>query len=155
MKEFRPCCQSEQRGIILLFTIPPLSSILSRVSWQLYQPQKTVLNQKQWVGHRTESSLHFTYSIFMPVWCTGLFSITLKNPAGGLLLPHSHSDAVWFSDTSTEEMTGGRAGGHRDEDVEVLFGRDDNGVGWRVLSHYSQPCRERLKVEEEIFQVTC
>ena len=37
------------------------------------------------------------------------------------------SDVVWSRDSVTEEKTGGRAGGSRDEDAEVLFGSDQDG----------------------------
>ena len=37
------------------------------------------------------------------------------------------SDAVLSRDSATEEKTGGRAGGSRDEDVEVLSGSDQDG----------------------------
>lgn len=33
----------------------------------------------------------------------------------------------WSSDSSTEEKTGGRARGNKDEDAEVLFGGDLDG----------------------------
>lgn len=35
--------------------------------------------------------------------------------------------AIWFGGRDTEENTVGRAGDGRDEDVKVLFGRNEDG----------------------------
>lgn len=37
------------------------------------------------------------------------------------------SDVGWSRDSASEEKTGGRAGGSRDEDIDVRFGSDQDG----------------------------
>lgn len=150
MKEFRPCCQSEQRGIILLFTIAPLSSILSRVSWQLYKPQKTVLNQKEGAAHRTESSLIYTYIHASVMY--RLFFHNLKKPSrefGAPTLP-----TVMLFGLVTQALRKGQEAELEVTEMKMWrFSLGKMTIGLNEECCCSHPCTEQQRWKKKSFRL--